>query len=162
MEKCNEKCEVYSRVTGYFRPVANWNKGKKEEFKDRKMFNVGKAVLLLFGLLALALVTGCGHNMVSYGDGIMLETTINPETYAFGISLRYGKILTACVRENTEIEMSGGNNTTGGGSDKGSTAAKTDASVKLKVGKQITGYYVDAIKAGAKPEEVDKYTAQDK
>ena len=34
MNKCNEKCEVYSRVTGYFRPVANWNKGKKEEFAD--------------------------------------------------------------------------------------------------------------------------------
>ena len=27
MEKCGAKCEVYSRVTGYFRPVANWNKG---------------------------------------------------------------------------------------------------------------------------------------
>ena len=40
MNKCNEKCEVYSRVTGYFRPVANWNKGKKEEFADRKMFKV--------------------------------------------------------------------------------------------------------------------------
>jgi anaerobic ribonucleoside-triphosphate reductase len=28
--------EVYSRVVGYYRPVANWNDGKKEEFKDRK------------------------------------------------------------------------------------------------------------------------------
>ena len=40
MEKCGEKTEVYSRVTGYFRPVSNWNKGKKEEFKDRKTFDV--------------------------------------------------------------------------------------------------------------------------
>jgi hypothetical protein len=30
--------EVYSRVVGYFRPVQNWNAGKKEEFKDRKPF----------------------------------------------------------------------------------------------------------------------------
>lgn len=30
------KCEVYSRVVGYLRPVQNWNKGKKEEFKMRK------------------------------------------------------------------------------------------------------------------------------
>jgi len=29
------KCEVYSRVVGYLRPVNSWNKGKKEEFKDR-------------------------------------------------------------------------------------------------------------------------------
>jgi len=42
MAKCAEKTEVYSRVTGYFRPVTNWNKGKQEEFKDRKMFEVKK------------------------------------------------------------------------------------------------------------------------
>ena len=29
MSSCNAKCEVYSRVCGYFRPVANWNKGKE-------------------------------------------------------------------------------------------------------------------------------------
>ena len=61
MAKCSEKCEVYSRVTGYFRPVSNWNKGKKEEFRERKTYVVGRAVLLLFGLLMLALSTGgCG------------------------------------------------------------------------------------------------------
>lgn len=38
---CGAECEVYSRVCGYFRPVANWNRGKAEEFKDRKTFNVG-------------------------------------------------------------------------------------------------------------------------
>jgi len=31
--------EVYSRVVGYFRPVNQWNKGKKEEFKERKTYN---------------------------------------------------------------------------------------------------------------------------
>ena len=31
-------CEVWSRVVGYFRPVSKWNKGKQEEFKDRKTF----------------------------------------------------------------------------------------------------------------------------
>jgi len=38
MAKCGAKTEVYSRVVGYFRPVNNWNKGKKEEFKERKTF----------------------------------------------------------------------------------------------------------------------------
>jgi len=37
--KCGETTEVYSRVVGYFRPVKNWNKGKKEEFKERLEFN---------------------------------------------------------------------------------------------------------------------------
>ena len=33
-----QKCEVYSRVVGYLSPVSRWNKGKKEEWKDRKDF----------------------------------------------------------------------------------------------------------------------------
>ena len=57
MEKCGEKCEVYSRVTGYFRPVANWNKGKKAEFADRKTFKVVGAVCAL--IAAGLCLTGC-------------------------------------------------------------------------------------------------------
>lgn len=33
------KCEVYSRVVGYLRPVALWNEGKKEEYKIRKNYS---------------------------------------------------------------------------------------------------------------------------
>ena len=40
MSKCQEKCEVYSRVCGYFRPVSNWNKGKQAEFKDSVVFDM--------------------------------------------------------------------------------------------------------------------------
>ena len=42
---CGESCEVYSRVCGYFRPVSNWNKGKKEEFKDRKLFEINRKTI---------------------------------------------------------------------------------------------------------------------
>jgi len=35
---CGEKTEVYSRITGYYRPVQNWNDGKVQEFKDRKVY----------------------------------------------------------------------------------------------------------------------------
>jgi ribonucleoside-triphosphate reductase len=31
---------VYSRVCGYHRPVANWNIGKAQEFKDRKVYKM--------------------------------------------------------------------------------------------------------------------------
>ncbi|MEE1477458.1 MAG: anaerobic ribonucleoside-triphosphate reductase, partial [Eggerthellaceae bacterium] len=37
---CHEKTEVYSRITGYYRPVQNWNDGKSQEFKDRKVYDV--------------------------------------------------------------------------------------------------------------------------
>ena len=36
--QCKAKTEVYSRVVGYLRPISQWNKGKKEEFKIRKTF----------------------------------------------------------------------------------------------------------------------------
>ena len=41
---CGQPTECYSRVCGYFRPVKNWNKGKKEEFKDRKTFKIGNKI----------------------------------------------------------------------------------------------------------------------
>lgn len=42
---CGEKTEVYSRITGYYRPVQNWNDGKAEEFKNRKTYDVAHSVL---------------------------------------------------------------------------------------------------------------------
>ena len=39
--KCGKDTEVWSRITGYYRPVQNWNDGKVQEFKDRKEYNVG-------------------------------------------------------------------------------------------------------------------------
>ena len=39
--KCGKDTEVWSRITGYYRPVQNWNDGKVQEFKDRKEYNIG-------------------------------------------------------------------------------------------------------------------------
>lgn len=39
--ECNKATEVYSRVVGYFRPVTNWNKGKRTEYNERKYFKTG-------------------------------------------------------------------------------------------------------------------------
>ncbi|MBU5678949.1 MAG: ribonucleoside triphosphate reductase [Candidatus Aenigmarchaeota archaeon] len=38
--QCNSQTEVYSRIVGYFRPVSQWNVGKKEEFKLRKTYKI--------------------------------------------------------------------------------------------------------------------------
>lgn len=43
--KCGRTAEVYSRITGYYRPVANWNDGKREEFQNRKVYDIGNSVL---------------------------------------------------------------------------------------------------------------------
>ena len=42
MSKCEAKTEVYSRVCGFYRPVTQWNKGKREEFKDRTPYQLNK------------------------------------------------------------------------------------------------------------------------
>ena len=42
---CGQKTEVYSRITGYYRPVQNWNDGKAQEFKDRKVYDINHSTL---------------------------------------------------------------------------------------------------------------------
>lgn len=42
---CGQKTEVYSRITGYYRPVQNWNDGKAQEYKNRRLYDVEKSCL---------------------------------------------------------------------------------------------------------------------
>ena len=46
---CGKTTEVYSRITGYYRPVQNWNDGKAQEYKDRKTYDIGHSVLTHVG-----------------------------------------------------------------------------------------------------------------
>jgi ribonucleoside-triphosphate reductase len=49
--ECGQPAEVYSRITGYYRPVQNFNDGKAEEFKNRKLYNIGTSKLTHTGVL---------------------------------------------------------------------------------------------------------------
>ena len=42
---CGNRTEVYSRITGYYRPVRNWNDGKSQEYKERKVYDIANSVL---------------------------------------------------------------------------------------------------------------------
>ncbi|MFH1696979.1 MAG: anaerobic ribonucleoside-triphosphate reductase [Candidatus Diapherotrites archaeon] len=48
MTECGKECEVYSRIVGYFRPVQNWNIGKKEEFSERSEYVEEKSMASRF------------------------------------------------------------------------------------------------------------------
>ena len=37
---CGKAAEVYSRITGYYRPVQNWNDGKSQEYRERREYDV--------------------------------------------------------------------------------------------------------------------------
>lgn len=42
---CGKTTEVYSRITGYYRPVQNWNDGKLQEYANRKTYKIGSSIL---------------------------------------------------------------------------------------------------------------------
>ena len=46
---CGKPAEVYSRITGYYRPVQNWNEGKTQEYKDRKAYDIANSTLTHVG-----------------------------------------------------------------------------------------------------------------
>ena len=57
---CGKEAEVYSRITGYYRPVKNWNDGKTQEFRDRKVYDISRSTLRRAGA-AGSQVTVEGH-----------------------------------------------------------------------------------------------------
>ena len=48
--ECGSECEIYSRITGYYRPVKNWNDGKAQEFKERKTYLVNTESSIFDGI----------------------------------------------------------------------------------------------------------------
>ena len=71
---CGETTEVYSRITGYYRPVQNWNVGKTQEFKDRKVYDIAASRLRRNGGAAAEekAEPACGNGPA---DGTYLFTT---------------------------------------------------------------------------------------
>ena len=67
---CGKPTEVYSRITGYYRPVQNWNDGKAQEFKDRMVYNIGRSVLR--------------HEGPVMTDSVKAETPVKPAAASAG------------------------------------------------------------------------------
>ena len=142
MNKCGAICEVYSRVCGYFRPVSNWNKGKKEEFRQRKTFRVSGIVSLFAALFVLFAMTGCSHNTGAFTIGTRINAGLDPQNATANISYTDGLNVVDVSRENSswdlEIDADNGVSVDGtAGTIKGVKRIRRD------VGPQITGYLVD-------------------
>jgi ribonucleoside-triphosphate reductase len=69
---CGEDAEVYSRITGYYRPIQNWNDGKRQEYADRKEYDVGSSVLTRGGVNAEEKTESAKCECGKCGDGIIL------------------------------------------------------------------------------------------
>ena len=70
--KCGKDAEVYSRITGYYRPVKNWNDGKAQEYKERKVYNIETSVLTHTGPLAEDAAVAEQKNEAVLADGVYL------------------------------------------------------------------------------------------
>ena len=123
-----------------------------------------RKIVLFFAAVLAALLTGCGHNAVHYGDGIGFDAGINPENWTASFTLRYGKILSTVTRDNVEIELTGNANanTQNGGEKTALTKVGTDGNLKIKIGRQINGAAVDLVKAGASADKVVETLADGK
>ncbi len=71
---CGGNAEVYSRITGYYRPVQNWNDGKTQEFKQRRAYNLATSRLdpSKHGARAESVQTGTGAPAVAPGARAIL------------------------------------------------------------------------------------------
>ena len=123
-----------------------------------------RKLMLAFAAMCAALLTGCGHNSIQYGDGVGFDFGINPENWTASMNLRYGKILTAVTRDNVEIELSGNANADGsaGMETTAKTKIGTDGNLKIRVGRQINGAAVDLVKAGASADKVIESLTENK
>ncbi len=70
---CKRKTEIYSRITGYYRPVQNWNVGKAEEFRERKEYDIPSSRLKHKGPLHTETAGKTEADAAS--DSILLFTT---------------------------------------------------------------------------------------
>ncbi|MBQ7424854.1 MAG: ribonucleoside triphosphate reductase, partial [Lachnospiraceae bacterium] len=85
---CGRKTEVYSRITGYYRPVANWNDGKAQEYRDRLVYDIGHSRLTHEGPKKVSFVeaavkkanreSGDGTVYVDDGTIMLFKTTTCP------------------------------------------------------------------------------------
>ena len=103
--------------------------------------------LLVLALFAL-LLAGCGHNAVTYSDGVSAEVGLIPDQYKVALTFRYGKIFSAVVKEKTKLTLTTAADNNGTADKTGqNTAVKT--TLTLETGEQITGYTVDKAKVEA-------------
>lgn len=109
------------------------------------------AVIALF-IAAIIFGGGCGHNVGTAFSGKAVNIGYDPEFNKFGVQYYDGIIVTGVTRENATTEMEFADTL------KNAEKGETSSSLKYKqtIGSQVSGYTVEAIEAGAKPNDIIK------
>ena len=110
--ECGEHAEVYSRITGYYRPVQNWNAGKTQEYKERREYNIGTSKLTHNGPIEHDAPKAEEHHDASHGGAraILFATPTCPNcriacSYLDKAGFKYEKLM---ADENAELALSYG------------------------------------------------------
>jgi len=72
---CGQKAEVYSRITGYYRPVKNWNEGKIQEYANRTTYDITNSALKKGEAAVEKVVAAMEEKRVESAAGVYLFTT---------------------------------------------------------------------------------------
>ena len=105
--KCGADAEVYSRITGYYRPVKNWNDGKSQEYKERKTYDIESSVLTHKGPKTAA-EEACDCKESALADGVYLFASATcpnckiAESLLTKAGIAYTKVLAEQNKELTE------------------------------------------------------------
>ncbi len=95
---CGERTEVYSRITGYYRPVQNWNDGKSQEYKHRKVYTPAKFDKVIVAKKEVATTVSASDAPVADDKTFLFATSTCPnckmaEQFLNKAGIAYEKIL---------------------------------------------------------------------
>lgn len=106
---------------------------------------------IFFAAFMVAMLTGCGHNAITYSDGVGINAGFDPEHMTASFTLRYGKILNVAARDVFELDLTGD---VSGSGEAAQASAQSSSGLKIKIGRQINGAACDLIEAGATAEQI--------
>ena len=104
---CGKEAEVYSRITGYYRPVKNWNDGKTQEFRDRKVYDIGRSTLRRAGQAGTQVTADIRTSPAAAVDWMLFATRTCPnckqaEKLLTEAGVSYRKLL---AEENSDLAV---------------------------------------------------------
>jgi len=104
---CGKEAEVYSRITGYYRPVKNWNDGKSQEFKDRKVYDISRSKLRRAGIAGAQVTAEVEASSPTPSDLMLFATRTCPncrqaEELLREAGIAYRKVL---AEENPDLSV---------------------------------------------------------
>lgn len=102
---CGQKTEVNSRITGYYRPIQNWNDGKAQEYKDRRVYNIGNSHLTHKGPIIDDKIEECNSIALKDEEVLLFKTPTCPNCKAAAMLLDKAQIKYTPINAEQEKEL---------------------------------------------------------